>query len=268
MQVHQCAPPLDHPATQSVKSFWGVQTRRPFATEVILPKGNVDLLFNFGAPLRLTVGGGADIVVPAGAWIAGLQARAIASRPQGEVHLFGVSFAVERAAAFFPFPMHEITGWFRPATDVFGDVGWLAEQLHATWGFGPRVRLLLDWLLPWCEPFTRKQRLVHHACDWLARAPGQSGVNRLAQSLGFSPRHLRRLFLEQIGVTPGHYLRLSRFVRSLHLMAANRSLTEVAHGASYFDQAHFCRDFRDIAGLTPGEYRAAVGPAIGHLFRG
>lgn len=267
MQVRQCAPPLDHPASRFVISFWSLQTRPAFATETILPKGNVDLLFNLGAPLRITLGGGGQVVLSPGAWIAGLQARAIASQPQGAVHMFGVSLAAERCAALFPFPMHEITGWIRPGVDAFDDAAFLAERLHALVDFGRRVRLVLDWLLPSCEPFTSKQQRVHGACDWLARASGGCGINGLARSLGFSPRHLRRLFLEHVGVTPGHYLRLSRFVRSLHLMAANRSLTDVAHGACYFDQAHFCRDFRDIAGLTPGEYRAGVGPAIGHLFQ-
>ena len=69
-----------------------------------------------------------------------------------------------------------------------------------------------------------------------------------------------------MGVAPSQYLRLSRFVRALHLMRGTLTLTEVAHAAHYFDQAHFCRDFKAIAGTTPGAYRAAAGPALGHVF--
>lgn len=266
MQVRQCAPPLGHPATPCVQSFWSVQARRPFAKEVILPKGNVDLLFNLGAPLGVTLADGGQLVLAPGAWLPGLQVGAMASRPLGELHVFGISFAVERCKALLPFPLHEITGRIRPAADVFCGIDLLAERLHGTREFERRVRLLLDWLVPWCEPPTPKARLVQQACRSLAQAPGGAGVNPVAHSLGFTPRHLRRLFLEHVGVTPGHYLKLNRFIRALRLMDPSRSLTDVAHDASYFDQAHFCRDFRDIAGITPGEYRARAGPAVGHLF--
>lgn len=250
----------------SVKSFWWVQTRRPFATEVILPKSNIDLLFNFGAPLRLTLGHGGHFALLPGAWIAGLQVRAIVSQPQGEVHLFGVSFAVERCPTLFPFSLHEITGVFLGARDVFDDADLLAERLHAVPAFERRIEVLFAWLKLRYEPATPHHRLVGQACDRLAEATTSADLQELARSFGFSSRHLRRLFLTHVGVTPGHYLRLNRFVRALDLMTANRSLTEVAHAASYFDQAHFCRDFRELSGLTPGDYRARCGPAVGHVF--
>jgi AraC-like DNA-binding protein len=50
------------------------------------------------------------------------------------------------------------------------------------------------------------------------------------------------------------------------MMSSPLSLTEIAHAANYFDQAHFCRDFKEISGITPSEYREKVGPAPGHIF--
>jgi hypothetical protein len=38
------------------------------------------------------------------------------------------------------------------------------------------------------------------------------------------------------------------------------------HAAHYYDQAHFCRDFKEIAGMSPSEYRARAGHVPGHLF--
>jgi transcriptional regulator GlxA family with amidase domain len=81
-----------------------------------------------------------------------------------------------------------------------------------------------------------------------------------------SERHLRRVFLEHVGLTPGHWRRLARFRGAVGLMASPCTLTQVAHGAGYADQAHFCRDFAEIAGMTPGEYRQRVGPLPGHIF--
>ena len=58
---------------------------------------------------------------------------------------------------------------------------------------------------------------------------------------------------------------MSRFVRALHLIPRLPTLTDVAHAAWYTDQAHFCHDFREFAGITPDAYRRGAGAVPGHL---
>jgi AraC-like DNA-binding protein len=50
------------------------------------------------------------------------------------------------------------------------------------------------------------------------------------------------------------------------MMPSDRSLTDIAYGVYYADQAHFCRDFKEIAGMTPKEYRHRMSPVPGHIF--
>ncbi len=59
--------------------------------------------------------------------------------------------------------------------------------------------------------------------------------------------------LRHLGIGPAHYMRLSRFVKALHMMPKAYSLTDIAYTVYYADQAHFCRDFKAIAGMTPQE---------------
>jgi transcriptional regulator GlxA family with amidase domain len=81
-----------------------------------------------------------------------------------------------------------------------------------------------------------------------------------------SNRHLQRLFAERVGIGPARYAQLARFARAVPLVSSARTLTDVAAGAGYFDQAHFCRDFRAFSGMTPDEYRRAGAQVPGHIF--
>ncbi len=56
MQLEYYIPPAQHPLGPYVQSIWRVHAHRDYSTETILPKGNVDLLFNFGDPLASVEG--------------------------------------------------------------------------------------------------------------------------------------------------------------------------------------------------------------------
>ncbi|HZI85686.1 MAG TPA: helix-turn-helix domain-containing protein, partial [Pyrinomonadaceae bacterium] len=49
--------------------------------------------------------------------------------------------------------------------------------------------------------------------------------------------------------------RLSRFLNVLRCLSEGqqRSLTEIALACGYFDQAHLNHEFREMAGMAPGE---------------
>jgi len=267
MEVQQYVPPADHPLARGVKSCWRLRAHGGFGTEMILPKGNVDLLFNLGSPLILAgpAAHASDVLAP-GVWLVGLQTRMFTSRPQGNIHMLGLSLAMEHAAELIPVAMHELTDQRVPASDVLDGTNRLLHEISATADFPAQVRRILDWLGRHQGNAAARVRQVQYACDCLGQTPAGGGLTRIAAALGISSRHLRRMFLEHVGVTPRQYLRLSRFIQALHSITSSRSLTDVAHAANYFDQAHFCHDFRAIAGITPREYQVRVGPAVGHLF--
>jgi AraC-like DNA-binding protein len=84
---------------------------------------------------------------------------------------------------------------------------------------------------------------------------GQVRVNDLAAEIGVSCRHLTRQFERAVGLSPKEFGRISRFLHALQLLTAGsrRSLTDVALDCGFFDQAHFNHEFRDLAGMSPGD---------------
>jgi AraC-like DNA-binding protein len=102
---------------------------------------------------------------------------------------------------------------------------------------------------------TRRQ-LVESA----ARRLESRKVAAVAKDLGISERHLRRVFREEVGMSPKDFFSLVRFERALEAArrARDSSWSDIAVDAGYYDQAHLIADFRSIAGATPRAFLAEV----------
>ena len=103
--------------------------------------------------------------------------------------------------------------------------------------------------------------------------PGRGEVNALAEyirqhmaeSIGMpefervanlSKYHLIRLFRQQMGVPPYHYLHQCRIQRAQELLrTTSRTVAEIGAQVGYADPVNFIRHFRDILGVTPAKYR-------------
>jgi AraC-like DNA-binding protein len=94
--------------------------------------------------------------------------------------------------------------------------------------------------------------LAPHATGW-----PHSRVMDIQRETGYSPRHFIALFRAAVGLTPKHYYRVKRFTAALQSLASNggMNLANLAASLGYSDQSHLTREFRDFAGITPGQYR-------------
>jgi transcriptional regulator GlxA family with amidase domain len=68
-------------------------------------------------------------------------------------------------------------------------------------------------------------------------------------------RQFERRFIQQVGMRPKLFARITRFEAALESKArfATRSWTEVAHDFGYYDQMHMVHDFAEFTGGTPTE---------------
>ena len=85
---------------------------------------------------------------------------------------------------------------------------------------------------------------------------GQSRLEDLCNQLGISCRTAERIFATYVQMPPKKYLRLLRFRYSLNKMFSNRNknLTDVAYDCSYYDQSHFCEEFKHYTGISPASF--------------
>lgn len=127
-----------------------------------------------------------------------------------------------------------------------------------------------------CRPYRLPQTLTrgHHAPELVCRGVGlivdgaldERNEASLAASLGVSPRHLRRMFMTYVGVTPDALARSCRahFARRL-LDDTDLSVTDVAFAAGYGSARQFNREFKRIFGGTPSQLRIVGRLSCGRL---
>lgn len=88
-------------------------------------------------------------------------------------------------------------------------------------------------------------------------------MGQAARAAGVSTRQLDRLFARHVGIAPKTVGKIVRFQATLRMLMRDpeRSLTDIALAAGYFDQAHCIRDFKAMTGGVPRSYLGYYPPA-------
>ncbi|MGW0395172.1 helix-turn-helix domain-containing protein [Streptomyces sp. NPDC003042] len=244
-----------------IVNYTGFQTRFTAPRRRLeLPTGFVTLVFTFSEGLWVIRSGD-----PATARLRPAAAsRALIAGPRtvpaigvhaGEVHGLEVNMSPLGAYRLFGIPMvhFEETLVDLDLTEVLGPGGrHLAERLQDLGGWPERFDLLdsvfaarLDRRGPDVTPEVRGA---------LARLWADSGSGSLVRATaetGWSSRHLRSRFREQVGLPPKAVARIFRLQHALRLLAAGVAPAHVAAACGFHDQAHFSRDVKAMTGLPP-----------------
>ncbi|MFB4282462.1 helix-turn-helix domain-containing protein [Nonomuraea sp. MTCD27] len=205
------------------------------------------LILAFGTPMeaggrRMTAFGG------------GLGDRFTVTRTAGPTEGVEVFLTPFGARRLYGMPMRHLTNQVLPVGDLLGPWSELiVERLAATPSWRDRLALA-DRLL--CERIAAGPPLgpeLPWAWARLLESGGRLGVSSLAESLGWSHRHLVARFQDQIGLPPKTAARVIRFGRALRLLRSGTALAEVAAECGFYDQAHMNREFRALGDTTPGQ---------------
>lgn len=127
-------------------------------------------------------------------------------------------------------------------------------------GYRPCLRCRPE-LAPGLTPVEASSRIAGMAALHIEEAGLEDeSLESLAQRMGVSSRHLRRVFQEAYGVSPVQYLMTRRLLTAKTLLADTRlSVTQVAMISGFGSLRRFNALFRERYSLTPSELRKNTG---------
>lgn len=187
--------------------------------------------------------------------VMGPRTRATFKTATGVARAVIVRFKPGWAAPLFGERASALTDRYVPLRELWGSqVDGLCGDLLAARGAAEVVGRL-------SEVFARRSRdsaepssapLARRAVRLLEA--GEDRVERVAQQLGVTARHLRRAFDDNIGIGPKQFARTVRLQRAVRRSQASDDWSRIAAEAGYYDQAHLIAEFRELVGLTPVEF--------------
>jgi AraC-like DNA-binding protein len=164
-------------------------------------------------------------------------------RPGGFHRLFHVS-------------VEDLTNSARDAQEVIGaEAGPLLADVAGRVHASARVRAVERFLTSRLAT-ARPRHPATEAADEVLQAHGTSRIADLVRHSGLSARQFERAFRESTGLSPKLFARAARLEFALQLKRGDplRTWTQVSHEAGYFDQTHFVKDFKALAGETPSTF--------------
>lgn len=243
------------PLIEHVECYWTGYSDRSGGgrRSTVLPDGCMDIIFNLGdlpSP-------GVDADRDSRSYVIGTMRRPAEVTAHGRVDLIGIRFRPGVLPALLRTRADELTD-ASADLDVFWHVGTLIDRLREK-AVSERIRLLESYLRSHIGGAAGPHPAAAIACRLLERTHGRLTVDTLHTASGVSVRHLRRLFSEYVGISPKEACRVARFRSAVCLTNTSANLAQVALECGYFDQAHFTREFRTFAGVTPSVYRERRG---------
>ena len=249
--VRTPAPPLAG-LVRSLVYRSGEQPRR--SVEKILPSPQTGLWVNLNRDAFRSFDEAGRASRVGGAMLAGPASRAsVIEFEQGHAHVC-VTFALGAASRFVAAPLALARDEMVPLEILWGAPGAsLRERLLEASMPDDALAVTEAVLLGQLTGADAPDPAMVAAAGALSRGVR---VGEVAADLGLLPRTLRRRFTAAVGLTPKRFARVQRMQRLVRDLDGQRDADWAALAArhGYADQSHLADEFRELAGVTPGEY--------------
>jgi len=244
-----------------VKCYWTLEapTESKPQKQRIVPDGCMEMIFHFGDLYRQYITDEEFIIQPR-CFVFGQITYPLNIEPTGETGIFAVRFHPEGFTPFATLPINEMENRAVSLEELYGSDGVMLEKeiLNAN-SIESRIEIIESFLMNKLTSPEYIDRVAKSSVELIMRLNGQLSVDELADDLQINRRSLERKFSNVIGLSPKQLSKIIRLQSTLKMLANKQysSLTEISYEGSYYDQAHFIKDFKEFTGLSPKKFYAS-----------
>jgi len=222
-----------------LKDVWILEdSSSSYAGHILLPVKEIDLMINLSGKISHSA---VDSVIDAGHMFSNMiRNTPVEISHRGELAVLGMSFDSYSLPVLCEFSLGKIRDRFydfRTENSEYKDdtvllLNLIAEEIKENWIPEKKIINIIKYF--------------EHDC-------GVSKLEDICSRLGISSRTAERIFATYVQMPPKKYMKLLRFRNSLRKIICehNENLTDIAYDCCYYDQSHFCEEFKSYTGTSP-----------------
>ncbi|MFZ4620654.1 MAG: AraC family transcriptional regulator [Bacteroidota bacterium] len=177
---------------------------------------------------------------------------------EGTGWVFGIKFKPGAFRPLFGASVAELTDRIVPLHELFGPDGTAYEEtMLSLTNDDDKVACAEHFLSTRLPEPDEQTALIGRIVDEVMKNKQIMKVEDISERFDIGVRTLQRLFNDYVGIPPKWIIKRYRMFEAVDAVnsGAETDWTQLALELGYFDQAHFIKDFKQMVGRSPGEYR-------------
>lgn len=245
----QRSPP--HPLLRDfIESYWTLKNETHGASfaHCVLPDLCSDLIFSLGPRRLFGFTGNSQLI--------GVMSSSHRGRVDAGTELFGVRFQPFGVSRWLKIPINEL----RDSQAAMREIGLrnfdVRENLVELNSFSERCEFVDRMFLKHSSLMRDVDSQIVGAGKIILDSRGLKSIEAISQEVGVSRRQLVRSFSLFNGLNPKLFARIVRVRYLISLLSKSPIAlwSSVALDGGFYDQSHMIREFKDVLGMTPGEF--------------
>lgn len=248
------------PLNQFIESFIYYRDYNPVhSVDRFLPDGNVNIVIDLTDYPKYIYDNETlkEIQSCRNVWFSGIRNNYITIPSGRDSEMFVINFHKGKAYPFVQMPLNELTDSVVDGDLVLtNEIMELREMILEADLITQKFSTVENFLFKKFQNKLILNPFIEFAVNKIIEAPNQMSIEQISNKVGYSQKHLIKLFKDNVGVTPKGFLKIIRFQKAINEIAVTKKAdwASIALESGYYDQAHFINDFKSFSGFTPKEY--------------
>ena len=188
---------------------------------------------------------------------------------KGNFVLFSAQFRSNGISSIFGIPQKMLVNHICSLADILpGESNLLAEQLAEDIRIEKVAAIMNEYLLK--KLLGRKLKThtqsICAASELILKNRGTANIDKLANYANMSARNFERSFIDEVGMPPKLYARITRFFTAIEDKALNpyKSWRDIVYEYNFYDQTHLIKEVKTFSFKTPEELFTVTPPVAEH----